>query len=360
MLENINEAIIHEMLEEENKKIKESESLEDYLKSFDNRNLTLMSVFKVYANQDILDIDKIYNLNHKSKKYIIDYIKPNIKEIWESFLKIVPIEMVELVHKVMKSDGLVEYTFDDFDLGFLTIAILKNYALAKVEYNKKEETIKVFMPKEFCNAIKVSLDNKSIIQENKRNNEIFEYVIGLLEAYGMIEMDSLYQFVKEEYKISIEDFDRILECKSMIDEVINIHMNDRTGHKLVCNIEFADIEEAFVFYEETKGEYKKFTKKEVKQLQDDSYIEGLNSYKKLIEYLQENFEGFFESEDIVNIMLILDYINVAQLDEEEAKNAFMHNVEEFFEVSEKDKKEMLKLVQDIFKEYPKWKKRGNV
>lgn len=59
-------------------------------------------------------------------------------------------------------------------------------------------------------------------------------------------------------------------------------------------------------------------------------------------------------------MLLLDYINLAQSDEEEAKEAFIQNVNEFFEVEEKEKKEMLMLVQEIFKEYPKWKKRGNI
>lgn len=208
------------MIEEGNKRIKQEESLESYLKCFNNRELTLMSIFKVYASQDEDDLFKVYDLNHRFKKYIIDFIKPNVEEIWTSFFKIVPVEMLELFQHIANNNGLLEYTFDDFDVDLLTISMLKNYALAKVEYSKKQEKVKIFMPQEFCDAIHLCLKNKKIIEENKRNNEIFDYVNGLLEAYGMIEINKLYDIVKEESKINIEEFNQIIECKSMIDENI--------------------------------------------------------------------------------------------------------------------------------------------
>ncbi len=360
MLENIDEVLITSILKEENQKIKKEESLEEYLKSFKNESLTRMCIFKVFENEDFGDMYKVYNLNHKSKKFIINYIKPNIDKIWESFFQTIPINRVDLIKRIVDNDGLLEYTLEDFDGDLLSIMMFKNYALAKVEYNEKKEIIKLFMPKEFCDSIKLSLKNKKIMELNKRNNEIYDYTEGLLEAYGIIEIDDLYDMIAKDYKMNMQEFNKILESKSMIDECMYIYYDDDSYQKIICNIEFSEEEEAWEFFKKIKGTYKHFTKKEMEKLKDKSYINDLKSYQKLTKYLESHFEGFKEMDDLINTMLIIEYVTFAQLDEKESEESFLQNISEFFEANEKDKKEILNLMKEIYKECPKWKKRGNI
>lgn len=356
MVEEVNNAIVHGILEERNQKIKKGETLEQYLKSFQNDDLTRMCVFKTFMSGNLEDIIKIHDLAHKSKKTILNFIELSFHEVWGSILRIVSKEMFDFYKELVASNGILEISFSSKKLSLLQIMIMKNFALTKVEYNQSKEIIKFFIPEEFKREIEKGIKDTNILEENNRNNAIYDMVIGLLEAYGVMDFEKMYERIEKEYLISYSDFDQIMGAKALIDEIIQIHYVD-ANLKLISSIEF-DEEEALELFKKQKGTYKKFTKKEIESLQNGTYVKKLKSYKNFIHYLKENFEDFSNNE-IIDSLLIMDYITIAQTDVKEAKENFLCNVEDFFEVDQKEKEEMLTFIQAIFDEYPKWKKRGN-
>lgn len=68
MLEELNKALKESILEENNNKIKPTETLDEYLNSFKNHQLTRLAISHIFINDDLGDLGKVYNLNNKSKK----------------------------------------------------------------------------------------------------------------------------------------------------------------------------------------------------------------------------------------------------------------------------------------------------
>jgi hypothetical protein len=54
------------------------------------------------------------------------------------------------------------------------------------------------------------------------------------------------------------------------------------------------------------------------------------------------------------------YVCFAQTSLKDANNAFKNKIVKILEVDDKILEELLKLIKDIFNEYPKWIKRGNI
>ncbi len=74
MLDKIQELIIEEILEKDNKKIDEKESLCDYLSSFKNYQLIRLSLIHSRVDDNFADFYMIHNLSKKKKDYIVNYV----------------------------------------------------------------------------------------------------------------------------------------------------------------------------------------------------------------------------------------------------------------------------------------------
>lgn len=358
MISEIQETILNEVLEQNNKKIKEKESLEEYLKSFTNDELTRLAITHVWVDEKITHLLKIKNLAQKPKKDIIKYIRENLEDILRVYIKIINDRNYEFLKTIVNKNGKVEYSIDTFDLNLHFVSFLKDFCLAKVEYNKKEKKLKIYIPKEFNDILKVAYKDKNIISYNKRFNEICDYVYGTVEGYGVILLTKLHElFEKHMYKIDIHELNKIIGSRVMIDQLFDTHQypNDI----LVCSIEFTDEDEALSFYETCEGEYYNFTKKDIELLKESKYITKLKSYKEFISYLKSNFEGLKGDLFHINNLLIMDYIETAQFDEDEARESANLTISELFEVNSAQKNRMINMIDNIYKEYPKWTKRGN-
>lgn len=88
--------------------------------------------------------------------------------------------------------------------------------------------------------------------------------------------------------------------------------------------------------------------------------EKLKPYKKFIDYLCRNYDGIYEDIEFINEFIIYDYIGFAQISIEDADSAFKTNIIKILEIDNIELEKLLKLMKNIFKEYPKWIKRGNV
>ena len=144
----------------------------------------------------------------------------------------------------------------------------------------------------------------------------------------------------------------------LVDERVHIHHSKDDDEILVCGIEFDEENLALDFYSKMQGNYKKFTKKEYEMFCNDTYIETLNSYKELVKYLEYNYD--IEDISVIKDLLILDYVEVSQLDSLKANNSLEEHIKEFFEVDKLQLGIISSMIKNIYDEYPKWIKKGDI
>lgn len=360
MEEKIYKEVISEVLSNDNKRINDEWTLEEYLESFTIKQLTIPSVVYFWENRNYSELHKIRNMATKKKEYVISYILENITGIIETYIKILTSDIIKQLKEVVETDEIISYELleNKFNLQFLVF--LKRNALARVYYDKKTNNIKIYIPKEFKNMIKDALKNKSIVKENKKYNEIYKFTINCSYTYGVLSMEELYSLcVKFNLKIDEEELNIILNSYSFIDEEFALYSFD--NNTLIANLEFSNLDEVFDFYENSKKKLNnKLTFNDIKEIGENKYIYRLKSYKKLIDWLDERHENIKNDSNFLDELIIMDYIYTAQISLETANKNFKRNIDKILEIGIYDKATMLKMMEKIFLEYPKWNKRGNI
>ncbi len=348
--------IKNSILNENNKKINEQENLEEYLNGFTREELTRMAISHVFVNDDYTDLFFLHNMKNKPKKKVIEYVIEHYEDILKSYVKIMNENMIESLKMIIKNLKKKKFILD-YNLSLYAIMYLKMNHLAKIE--RKKEQVKIFMPEEQIDIFDRLLKDKELVKENKKNNEIITYVEALLNCYGIIPLENLHEFYERQMqKIDKEDLRRIIQSKTMHDD--NIYTYTYNEDILVCGIDFYDEDAAISFYENQKGDYRIFTKEEYFAMQTGSYLESFDSYKRLMLFLNQNFDLNTDDQTEIKEMLIMDYISSAQLSQEQADKNINRKLDEMFELTDKDKRQAIKYIQSIYKKYPKWKKRGNI
>lgn len=355
-MDEIGEILRDEFLNSNNKRIKD-ETIEEYLASLKNCELTRLAITQVFVDMDYVKLFKVKNLNNRPKKYIIDYIMDNLDAILRSYIKIIGTDELEQLKLVMNNNGK-KVIFGKFPISIHFINILKNFSLAKVEYNKKEDSLKFFMPQEFIKIFEDGLKDKKLLEENQYNSKAFAYVKTVVDTYGIVTLNKLHElFETQMFKIDITRLQHIIESISMYEEIYIYYYNNEV---LLCSLEFDTEDMALNFYNKQKMTYKKYSKENYKLISDYTYVKKLKSYKKFVNYLCKNYVGISEDMDYIDEFIVYEYISFAQLSIDEADQAFKANIVEIFEVNDKELEEMLGLIRNIFNEFPKWIKRGNV
>lgn len=212
------------------------------------------------------------------------------------------------------------------------------------------------MPTEIKEIAKLTLNNKNIMKENKKYNEIYKFTSNCINTYGILIMDELYTLCnKFKFNINIDELNNILNNYMYVDEEFNLYeFNDNI---LVASMEFDNLDEVQQFYENSDGDLN--TKLSLDTI-EDKYIPKLKSYKKLIDFLDDRYEGVKEDHELFDEFIVFDYVYSAQTSIEIANKNFNENINDFFEINKSDKKIVLKMLEDIYNECPKWSKRGNI
>ncbi|MDO4963740.1 MAG: hypothetical protein Q4E75_06585, partial [bacterium] len=157
MMFDIEEIIRDEYLNTNNKKVS-NETMNEYLASFKNSELTKLAVTQIFVDKDYINLFKIKNLNNKPKKNIIEYITKNLDKILKSYIKIIKDVELEQLKLIIDNNGKKLF-MEKIPISIHFINFLKTFSLAKVEYNAKDNSIKPFMPKEFIKVFEDSLNN---------------------------------------------------------------------------------------------------------------------------------------------------------------------------------------------------------
>lgn len=359
MEEKILREIINEVLLDNNKKINECCSLEEYLNSFSVKQLTILAVVYVWESSNYVELIKIRNMANKKKSYALNYVLENINEIIKTYVKILPKQILDQLKRVTESDGIISYNIYEniYSLNFLIF--LKRNILGRVHFDSKNDIINIYIPDEFKNGIRGALNDKNIIRENNKYNKIYKFTLDCMETYGILTIDELYSLCnKFKFTINKDELNTILNSYLFVDEGFNLY--EYSDSMLVANIEF-DYDQTIGFYDSLTDDLnKKLTLNDINNIGDCKYIHKLKSYKKLINWLDNRYNGIKEDHELFDELIVIDYINSAQTSLDIANKNFKMNIDEFLEIDIYEKNIVAKMLEDIFLEYPKWSKRGNI
>lgn len=352
-MNSINNEVQNIILSDGNSKIKDL-SAYDYLNGFTKTELfNIISLYKL----SMKDVIEAYVLDNKSKKELIKYIIENLENILKVNFKYIKNKDLKFLKNTLPKILEKEFDITNDEIPISLFFYLRRFKLAKFEYS--DESLKMFMPKEFCEVFINILNDKKLTKENKKYNDIFDYICALTDTYGIIDLNNLYHFFKKDMeKIDKDSFVKIINSYDIADDYINVF--EYGSDYIICNIDFADEEAAVNFYETQSGEYVEYSKEDLVLIKNGTFIRKSKHFKKFTEYLNDKFELTEKDiEDIIN-MLILDYIFSASLNIDDANSKFINNASEMFDLSKEEIEEMRKIVYNIYMDYPKWSKRGAI
>ena len=333
---------------EEQKDIKEM-SAKEFYNSLDKNSLNnIIVTYYILSNneEDLKDF-----ISYKPKKSeMIDFICKNLKEIIKSCLINCELDTCNEILSIASKKGIRK--FDDGN--FKPLLSLVDLKLGCVKYDKKTKKMLVFIPEEIRkNIIRIFKDD-DIIECIKENDNLGNIILGIMSAYGVIELNRLGELLEIDSNYLLEYILR----RKVSNEICEICYNN--GNILIGSI---GLNEKFMLdLNEMHKKYniRKYSLDDYKKIECGEYLESLKSYKKLVKYLKNEYG--FSNPDLVMFrdLVVLNFINNTEEKEFDATEALYRDLDDFIEKDEVEYKKIEKMVKDIYKEYPKWEKFGNI
>lgn len=333
---------------EEQKDIKEM-SAKEFYNSLDKNSLNnIIVTYYILSNneEDLKDF-----ISYKPKKSeMIDFICKNLKEIIKSCLINCELDTCNEILSIASKKGIRK--FDDGN--FKPLLSLVDLKLGCVKYDKKTKKMLVFIPEEIRkNIIRIFKDD-DIIECIKENDNLGNIILGIISTYGVIELNRLGELLEIDSNYLLEYILR----RKVSNEICEICYNN--GNILIGSI---GLDEKFMLdLNELHKKYniRKYSLDDYKKIECGEYLESLKSYKKLVKYLKNEYG--FSNPDLVMFrdLVVLNFINNTEEKEFDATEALYRDLDDFIEKDEVEYKKIEKMVKDIYKEYPKWEKFGNI
>lgn len=333
---------------EEQKDIKEM-SAKEFYNSLDKNSLNnIIVTYYILSNneEDLKDF-----ISYKPKKSeMIDFICKNLKEIIKSCLINCELDTCNEILSIASKKGIRK--FDDGN--FKPLLSLVDLKLGCVKYDKKTKKMLVFIPEEIRkNIIRIFKDD-DIIECIKENDNLGNIILGIMSTYGVIELNRLGELLEIDSNYLLEYILR----RKVSNEICEICYNN--GNILIGSI---GLDEKFMLdLNELHKKYniRKYSLDDYKKIECGEYLESLKSYKKLVKYLKDEYG--FSNPDLVMFrdLVVLNFINNTEEKEFDAAEALYRDLDDFIEKDEVEYKKIEKMVKDIYKEYPKWEKFGNI
>lgn len=345
------------MLEQYKDKIVVEESLQDYLKSFTKDEL-IIKLGICCGCDNYKSLGEILLLQTKKKEEIVRYIIKNIDSLYVGLFHYVDARFFNFFKNLINNNGYMKICLDDFKWSISFIMFIRRVGIAKICYISKSREVEVYIPKEILLSIKSLVNNRGIIKKNQKNSDIIYNVECMIDTYGLIDFDSLYNIYNEVFsKIDKEVLLSIISSYSLFSEGINIFDGDNL--KLICGVNFVDEDDAFSYYYSTEGDYKVFTKDEYYAISDKSYILKIDDYYELMDFLSETFE--MDEDDLNSFVkiILVDYLYSCMEDDRVSKSNLMSKLDDMFEgIIINDKVKIGKLCKNIYLNYPNWGQKG--
>ena len=285
-----------------------------------------------------------------SKDDIQRIIDSNLEEIIKTYIRFLPQESIRSLREIIAED------YDDiiFEDSVNTYNILRKQNIITTDYDENKKLIKCKMKREYKDIFFNHINDHVLQKDNILFHELISFIKLYLNAYGVIDINTLNNFINKNLRyISENDLYKYILIENLLTNSIYIHEN------LVYSNRFTSTGELLDFYNSQEGEYRIFTSKELKSLLENTYILDLDSYEKIKNYFDLRYYHIENYVYKVNDV-IKDYLDDRQISKEKADKNLLDYINDYFDVDEDILNSLKELLNNLYLEYPKWIKRGNI
>lgn len=285
-----------------------------------------------------------------SKSDMQSIVNDHIEEIIKTYIRFLPQESIRSLREIIADD------YDDilFEDSINTYNILRKQHLISTDYDEKNKLIKCRIKKEYRDIFQRYINDNSLQKDNLLFHELINFIKLHLNAYGIIDMITLNSFINKKLRpISENELYKYILIENFLTNSICIYDN------LVYSNMFSNDRQLLDFYNSQTGEYYIFTDKELNSLMENTYVLNLNAYDKIKDFFDKKY---YEIDNYIYKInaIIKEYLQDRQISKQIAENNLTDYISDYFDVDEIILKKLKELLNNIYLEYPKWIKRGNI
>lgn len=352
---DIREMIFNDIMQNYNKKYKEYNTLEEYLNSYTRDDLYRLAVRYGLINGGNT-LGEAIAANTSTKNKMLKYVIDNIEELIKSMLLPVEDNNIEILNKVLENKNTL--VIEDRRLPLTLIINLGNTPIIHVYYDKKNDLITINIQKDIAAIINKTLKSKSFIKEHQDLLSFEKNIEMLLEVYGIIEEDTLYDiYTKVLDNIERKVFDKYLMYITIKDCPIDREIVNNISYISKLDLEDYEIED---YLASREGEYEIYPKDFYEKVENRTYLKSLKSYENLCDFFQKYYNFDLNEEEDIFELIVCDYLYQIQESKAVAREAILTNLDQYFNINSKQKNEIINYLNKIYYDYPKWRKKGNI
>ena len=251
-----------------------------------------------------------------------------------------------------QEDFFVFYKNKSNTVSFDTIKILRQ--LDFIFCKRDGEKIYIHMPK----YIKDRVNNISGEPYLEYYDEIIKYSQGIANVYGAIDLKKAYNILERDINVSWQRYRNIVSFVSVL-ELESIYYSIKSNNLCDFNIRDDEAEQISKIINKLKT-ITLYNKQLYFDIANEQYLMQQNEYKEFRNHLKKYFDYDINEDAVFKGKLINDYIDMAQLDEDKAKESLIENIDEIFDIDEQEKNNIINYIENIRKEMPVWKLGGKI
>lgn len=344
------EIVFDIMTEQYKDKVDKKKDLIDYLKEKTKNELLSIYLQYGYAGNNEYIVEEILELQRKKKEEVLKRIMNFLNNQMVSILQFFDDKRMDDIKNIAYSkEFFIFIKNQNNNCSLDTIKILKQ--LGFIYCKKEQDGIIIHMPKYIRDKI------NNIVGDLRLDyyDAIILYSKGIADTYGAIHIKDAFNIIKNDILISFERYDNIIKFISTL-ELEPIYYSFQ--YQCLCSFNLRDEEAAEILT--SKEDIIVYNKKTYDDMGSDNYIFNLKEYKEFRKFLKEYYDFDINDEEMLRGEIICDYIDNAQIDEEEAKEIIKEVLDRHFEIDDLEKQIIIGYIDKIRKKMPIWKKGGKI
>ena len=349
--EEMEKEVIEELQLMAKDKVEKNKTFEEYIEpKKDEKQLisVLGAGFIIQNSEKIKQIDP-----KKIKQYLLE----NRDEILKNNLMVLPEKIIKALCKKGQT-GWIEVKIEKEEcLEQLEVYMfLLQIGIAFAQYQNK----KVIFHIPEIKKIKQLLKQEEILTKNQEFNEKSDCLLGMCEVYGAIKAKELYHIFKKMFKMTEEEFAKILLIAKAQFTKIEMGIEEKTGNIQMVYHEELEEKQAEEIIKSQK-ELKEYTKEEYMNYGKNEYVQKTKGYQKLKKEFNSNLlkeSGLFE---VIVECIVQPYLYLKRIEGKQADSMLEEKIEEIFDCGEPmmeifiNKNNIKKAIKQIGDEIPLWK-----
>ena len=348
---DLGDLIFDLMTENYNDKLGPNKDLEDYLKDKSKKDLISLYLLYGYASNNEYVVEDILELRKKKKdeivKKILNFLDNHIVLILQ-FLN--PKRMQEIKDYLEYQESYTYTRYSNNSMSFDTMKILKQ--LGFIYCRREPDGIKVHMPKYIRDKINSIVGNLYL----EYYDTIISYTVGIVNTYGAIDIEDAFNIIERDVLISFEKYENIIKFISLLELEPFYYSYE---FECICSFSLKD-EDIEKIIENNFEQIVVYDRRMYEEIGNRDYLLGIKEYKEFRDYLWTHYDFDINEEKLLREEIICDYIDNAQIDENEAKECLMETIDRYLEANEIQKQIIIGYIDKIRKYMPIWKQGGKI